>query len=156
MWALALLMEMGPHKDREKLWPGWEMTAFSAKNKDSFRSVRLWSHVIVSCDWWSGSYGSLIRGKFNPKINRGLWKCRDWNVRLLWGTDCFFFSGASSRRAVYGDLDWITGSLQRWPQNRMSDYYSSRTVCVNLFNVTRKWCGTGPKVYRPYPRRLES
>ena len=25
MWALALLMEMGPHKDREKLWPGWEL-----------------------------------------------------------------------------------------------------------------------------------
>ena len=25
MWVLALLMEMGLHKDREKLWPGWEM-----------------------------------------------------------------------------------------------------------------------------------
>ena len=24
-WALALLMELGPHKDREKLWPGWEL-----------------------------------------------------------------------------------------------------------------------------------
>ena len=23
MWALALQMEMGPHKDRGKLWPGW-------------------------------------------------------------------------------------------------------------------------------------
>ena len=23
MWVLALQMEMGPHKDREKLWPGW-------------------------------------------------------------------------------------------------------------------------------------
>ena len=23
MWVLALLMEMGPYKDREKLWPGW-------------------------------------------------------------------------------------------------------------------------------------
>ena len=25
MWVLALLMELGPHKDREKLWPGWEL-----------------------------------------------------------------------------------------------------------------------------------
>ena len=25
MWALALRMEMGPHKDREKLWTGWEL-----------------------------------------------------------------------------------------------------------------------------------
>ena len=25
MWALALLMELGPHKDREKLWLGWEL-----------------------------------------------------------------------------------------------------------------------------------
>ena len=25
MWALALQMEMGPHKDRGKLWPGWEL-----------------------------------------------------------------------------------------------------------------------------------
>ena len=25
MWALALLMEMGPHKDREKLWPRLEL-----------------------------------------------------------------------------------------------------------------------------------
>ena len=24
-WALALQMEMGPHKDRGKLWPGWEL-----------------------------------------------------------------------------------------------------------------------------------
>ena len=23
--TLALLMEMGPYKDREKLWPGWEL-----------------------------------------------------------------------------------------------------------------------------------
>ena len=28
MWALALLMEMGPHKDREKLWMGIEPTTF--------------------------------------------------------------------------------------------------------------------------------
>ena len=25
MWALALQMEMGPQKDRGKLWPGWEL-----------------------------------------------------------------------------------------------------------------------------------
>ena len=25
MWALALRMEMGPHKDRGKLWPGWDL-----------------------------------------------------------------------------------------------------------------------------------
>ena len=25
MWALALLMELGSHKDSEKLWPGWEL-----------------------------------------------------------------------------------------------------------------------------------
>ena len=25
MWALALQMEMGPHKDRAKLWPGWDL-----------------------------------------------------------------------------------------------------------------------------------
>ena len=25
MWALALQMEMGPHKDRGKLWPGWDL-----------------------------------------------------------------------------------------------------------------------------------
>ena len=25
MWALALLIELGPHKDRGKLWPGWEL-----------------------------------------------------------------------------------------------------------------------------------
>ena len=27
MWALALLMELGPHKDRGKLWPGWELNS---------------------------------------------------------------------------------------------------------------------------------
>ena len=25
MWALALQIEMGPHKDRGKLWPGWDL-----------------------------------------------------------------------------------------------------------------------------------
>ena len=29
MWALALLMELGPHKDREKLWPGWSSISVS-------------------------------------------------------------------------------------------------------------------------------
>ena len=25
MWAFAQLMELGPHKAKEKLWPGWEI-----------------------------------------------------------------------------------------------------------------------------------
>ena len=25
MWVFALLMELGPYEDREKLWPGWEL-----------------------------------------------------------------------------------------------------------------------------------
>ena len=33
MWALALLMEMGPHQDRKKLWPGWEMNNNNKKKK---------------------------------------------------------------------------------------------------------------------------
>ena len=27
MWALGLLMELGPHKDRENLCPGWELNS---------------------------------------------------------------------------------------------------------------------------------
>ena len=33
--------------------------------------------------------------------------------------------------------------------------YSFRTVC-GFFNVPYQYCETGPKFYRPYPRRLES
>ena len=45
--------------------------------------------------------------------------------------------------------------------HRTRDYvpYSFRTVC-RFFNVPQiirnKCCETGPKIYRPYPRRLES
>ena len=33
--------------------------------------------------------------------------------------------------------------------------YSFRTLC-GFFNVPHQYCETGPKVYHPYPRRLES
>ena len=33
--------------------------------------------------------------------------------------------------------------------------YSFRTVC-GFFNVPHQYCETGPKFYRPYPRRLEN
>ena len=34
-------------------------------------------------------------------------------------------------------------------------YYSFQTVC-GIINVPHKWCETGPRVYRPYLRRLET
>ena len=33
--------------------------------------------------------------------------------------------------------------------------HSFRTVC-GFFNVLHQYCETGPTIYRPYPRRLES
>ena len=45
------------------------------------------------------------------------------------------------------------------PQNRIRNKHSHwgqcQTVC-GFFNVPHQYCETGPTVYRPYPRRLES
>ena len=59
----------------------------------------------------------------------------------------------------------ISSRIHRCPQNRISEkpmhhtggnvFYSFRTVC-RFFNVPHLYCETGPTVYRPYPRGLES
>ena len=48
MWASALLMEMGQHKDREKRWPGWELNTQPSALID----------YRCSTDWATRSEGS--------------------------------------------------------------------------------------------------
>ena len=52
MCALALLMEMGPHKDREKLWPKWELHFTLHSNqlilfKYKCYTANVWKNVIL-------------------------------------------------------------------------------------------------------------
>ena len=59
MWALALLMKLGPHKDRGKLWPGWELSP----RPSDFITAALRS-----------SYKVELQGQ--TQVDRGKWRCQ--------------------------------------------------------------------------------
>ena len=49
-WALSLLMEMGPHKEREKLWAGWELNHGQRLQK---RNPSLYLYIFIAVTFTS-------------------------------------------------------------------------------------------------------
>ena len=116
MWALALQMEMGPHKDRGKLWPGWELNPRH-------------SGLITTAP------PTELQGQTGA--GRGKWRCK-WHGNTIyltgWYTAIQYTLQADTRqynipyRLIHGNTIYLTG----WFNNYCSVHEFSLVICLLL------------------------
>ena len=80
MCALALLMEMGPHKNREKLWPEWELNPRpSGKITAALPTERQSQTGAGRGNWRCQFYGNEYE-----QVQEGLRSCKRWPCSTLY------------------------------------------------------------------------
>ena len=93
MWALALQMEMGPHKDRGKLWPGWDLNPRPSSLITYSRYPRrpfCWCNYKGSTDpeFWSGWSRTHDLPRDSPMLNQLSNRCVVVVVSLICTAFC--------------------------------------------------------------------